>query len=773
MSDLDQAQHENLNVIADAPPTQPEGMLEAATLQQVRFEAEILPVIADDQDIRELYAHFGVKSANDLAETDWREFIRLAKMGCEERAAVVRRERTAPPAIDLELNGYTTVTMRDKAVALAKMGFRVFPIRERAKKPCVFPPNKRVPPGGNYHDHIPSSDPVDVAAMWTAPDGSSLNYNIGINANDLLVIDIDNKGEKAGELGILKVMREQGLSPEDFVTVEARTPTGGRHLFYRLPEGFTVQNTVCKLAPGVDTRGFHGYVVAPGSVVGDGEYQWVRPPGRAAMLTAPASIVAACRLTERAGRTTAIAEAVELDTEDAIARATQWLEQDAPEAIENAGGDLMTFRVAATVKDMGISEEMCFELLAERWNEEKAIPPWSAGELEQKVANAYAYGKQPIGVASAQAQFGPVTLEEKQAETKLRFPLVPYRQLVPTRDVNYLVKGFLPREGVGVLWGPPKCGKSFGFYDIAMHIAMGREYRGRRVTQGTVVYCAFEGAAGYGARTEAFRRHYKIPSDLDIPLYLMPARTNLIRDHAELITSVRQQLKESTRPAMVVLDTLNRSFVGSESKDEDMTAYYLAADAIRAAFDCFVQIIHHCGLDGSRPRGHSSLTGAVSVQHAQKRKGNDITIEVEFMRDGPEGAKIESRLITMEIGKDVEGEPITSCVTVPKTGFEDFFVAPTPLETEWWEKLHAWTEDQREALGVTDVPFTVDEARRIIFGLTDGVKAGPKGASRQTSRERLTEMTEKGLLSKVGWGKWVIGVTEITETETINLATNT
>jgi len=183
-------------------------------------------------------------------------------------------------------------------------------------------------------------------------------------------------------------------------------------------------------------------------------------------------------------------------------------------------------------------------------------------------------------------------------------------------------------------------------------------------------------------------------------------------------------------------------------------------------------IIHHCGLDGVRPRGHSSLTGAVAVQHAQKRRGDDITIEVEFMRDGPEGAKIESRLITMEIGKDVEGEPITSCVTVPKTGFEDIFIAPTPLETEWWEKLHAWTEDQREALGVTDVPFTVNEARRIIFGLTDGVKAAPKGASRPTIRERLTEMTEKGLLSKVGRGRWVIGMTEITETKTINLATN-
>jgi hypothetical protein len=125
----------------------------------------------------------------------------------------------------------------------------------------------------------------------------------------------------------------------------------------------------------------------------------------------------------------------------------------------------------------------------------------------------------------------------------------------------------------------------------------------------------------------------------------------------------------------------------------------------------------------------------------------------------------------MEIGKDVEGEPITSCVTVPKTGFEEFSIAPTPLETEWWEKLHAWTEDERDALEVTEVPFTVSEARKVIFGLSDGVKAGPKGASRPNIRERLTEMTDKGLLSKFGRGKWVIGA-ETMKTQTINPATN-
>jgi predicted transcriptional regulator of viral defense system len=42
------------------------------------------------------------------------------------------------------------------------------------------------------------------------------------------------------------------------------------------------------------------------------------------------------------------------------------------------------------------------------------------------------------------------------------------------------------------------------------------------------------------------------------------------------------------------------------------------------------------------------------------------------------------------------------------------------------------------------------------------VKAvAPRGASRPAIRERLMEMTEKGLLSKVERGKWVIGMTEI------------
>jgi hypothetical protein len=89
-----------------------------------------------------------------------------------------------------------------------------------------------------------------------------------------------------------------------------------------------------------------------------------------------------------------------------------------------------------------------------------------------------------------------------------KFRLIPFDRLKPSVDPAYLVKGLIPRVGLVVIWGPPKCGKSFWVTDIMLHVALGWSYRDRKVTQGAVVYCAFEGQEGYGKRTEARRRWY-------------------------------------------------------------------------------------------------------------------------------------------------------------------------------------------------------------------------------------------------------------------------
>jgi hypothetical protein len=242
-----------------------------------------------------------------------------------------------------------------------------------------------------------------------------------------------------------------------------------------------------------------------------------------------------------------------------------------------------------------------------------------------------------------------------------RFPLIAFDNVLMSTTGLYLVKGLLPRYGLVVVWGPPKCGKSFWLFDLLMHVALDREYRGLRVKGGAVVYCALEGAEGFKHRIEAFRRTH--PKSKGAPFYLMVTPLDLIHDHKGLIASIRAQLPKDVTPSAVAIDTLNRSLNGSESKDEDMAAYVRAADAIRAAFECAVPINHHCGHNGERPRGHSSLIGAADVQIAIKRDlADNIVATVEWAKDGPIGLEIVSRLAVVDVGVDEDGEKITSCV---------------------------------------------------------------------------------------------------------------
>jgi hypothetical protein len=82
-------------------------------------------------------------------------------------------------------------------------------------------------------------------------------------------------------------------------------------------------------------------------------------------------------------------------------------------------------------------------------------------------------------------------------------------------------------------------------------------------------------------------------------------------------------------------------------------------------------------MGGDRPRGHTSLTGAVDAQLAVKRdNAGIITVKVEWLKAGQEGAEIVSRLEQVELGADSYGDPIVSyratkpCVFLPPARFQ-------------------------------------------------------------------------------------------------------
>jgi AAA domain len=255
------------------------------------------------------------------------------------------------------------------------------------------------------------------------------------------------------------------------------------------------------------------------------------------------------------------------------------------------------------------------------------------------------------------------------------FQLKPFDEIMLSTAPSYLVKGIIPRTGIAVVWGPPKCGKSFWTFDLVMHVALGWPYRGRRVQQGPIVYLALEGPAGFRARVEAWRQRHLTEQHDRVPFYLLDVPVDLVADRDKLITTIRAQIGEQP-PAAVVVDTLNRALLGDENKSDDMAKFIRAADFIRVAFGCVVIIIHHCGIAGSRPRGHTSLAGADDAQIAVERdaKGT-ITVTVEHMKDGDTSAPIGSRLERVDLGTDDDGDPITSCVILP---VEDGIAARKP-----------------------------------------------------------------------------------------------
>jgi hypothetical protein len=233
-------------------------------------------------------------------------------------------------------------------------------------------------------------------------------------------------------------------------------------------------------------------------------------------------------------------------------------------------------------------------------------------------------------------------------------------------DPTYLVRDLLPDVGLAVIFGPEKCGKSFWLFDVMMHVALGWPYRDHDVIQGAVVYLALEGGRGFAKRIVAFRQEF-LPQDSDpVPFWLIDVRIDLVKEHSALIAAIRTQLK-NTKPAAVVIDTLNRALNGSENNDEDMGKFIAAADAIRDAFKCLVAIIHHTPLSGNRPRGHSSLAGADDVQISVEKNDASgiVTCKVVHMKDEMSDLVLASKLKRIEIGTDSKGNPITSCTVEP------------------------------------------------------------------------------------------------------------
>lgn len=230
-----------------------------------------------------------------------------------------------------------------------------------------------------------------------------------------------------------------------------------------------------------------------------------------------------------------------------------------------------------------------------------------------------------------------------------RFRLYTVADLAQIPEPIPLVEGLLHRDTLAMIVAKYASYKSFVALDLGLHIALGLDWYGRKVTRGPVVYIYAEGKHGIGRRVEAWRLMNGLPEVGGIHFLPQSVLLNEPRDCRDLLATIGQL---AAPPIAVIVDTLARTLKGNESAAEDMGAYIAACDQIKETTGATILLVHHTGWENTRSRGSSNLPGAIDTEITLTRDGDRVDIATTKQKDGVEQhiATLEAVTVAQSIG---------------------------------------------------------------------------------------------------------------------------
>jgi hypothetical protein len=315
--------------------------------------------------------------------------------------------------------------------------------------------------------------------------------------------------------------------------------------------------------------------------------------------------------------------------------------------------------------------------------------------------------------------------------------------LKPITPPDYIVDGLLEtRSMIGVV-APPEAGKSLLMQEIAVAVATGRDFHGRKVKRGLVVYLAGEGLQGMYYRLQALAVRYpEMESDI-FPLLVSKVATSLLdpMEVDRVLLAIEAQIARYQMPlSLLVVDTLAR-FIGDgdESKAIDMGRYINAIDMLRG--EAAAVSLHHPGHgDVTRGRGSSSWKAALDAEYSLCNAGGIVTVSCQKMKDGmkPEPFSFKLTPAATRMTRD-DGVPVMSVVlesttemAAPKTKLTGKAQATLLAALEADKGLGIWTEVEIRKIGV-NAGLHRNSARQASLGLRNlGYLTGTIAGSRLT-----------------------------------------
>jgi hypothetical protein len=261
---------------------------------------------------------------------------------------------------------------------------------------------------------------------------------------------------------------------------------------------------------------------------------------------------------------------------------------------------------------------------------------------------------------------------ERLSELKVPsdIPITADKDILARPAPLWIVKNLVPPGELTAIVGETSCGKTFLTMDLLLAVARKEEFWfGQRIKRhGLVVHITLEGTS-LGNRRRAYQQHHKLAAPL--PYVAIETPINLRQDGAALIKAIEREAVTAGLPVVLIaVDTVNRALGGGdENSSQDMGEFLAGAEAMKAAFPgAGVLLVHHVGKDASRgARGHSSFSANVGAELsvANDEKTGIRTVSITKQRDGRTDLTFNFKLAVVELGKDEDGEPVTSCAVEP------------------------------------------------------------------------------------------------------------
>jgi len=525
-------------------------------------------------------------------------------------------------------------TLKEAALAYAERGWPIFP--------CNY--DKTPATKNGVLDA--TTNPQKIEVWWTETPDANIGLDVG--GAGMMVLDLDpghDMKELEKNVGILPVTQ-----------LWARTPRGGKHLYFSLGEGEIIAPSASKLAPHVDVRSFHSYVLLAPSKTKDGDYGWPHGEGKPNGLSAAYRTDDLLRLCNSGREKHGDRDnwLIEADLPANVVLAIAWLKSEAQVSVQSNGGDMMAYKTAARLKGYGISEEKAFELMLAHWNP-RCQPPWTddVDHLEQKVKNAYSYNAHPPGhltpgYRAAKLASNFTAIDKPAMPQAGRFRIINRDEIRDLRPPAWLIKNFIPQESYSLIVGAQSTFKTFLALDIALAVATGGPDYGSEANwlnvnkPGKVLFVAGEGRASIQNRVKAWEKIHLAGQEAND--FFLGDPVPLVSEAREpFIEAALQKSKDGYR--LVVLDTVGRAMQGlNENAQEHASNFTNLVQTLQADLGATVLALHHTGHgDQSRSRG-SSVFGADAdmIVTLNRHEGKDlVSVTMAKQKDAAEWNKIK------------------------------------------------------------------------------------------------------------------------------------